>query len=598
MQENEIILTPQIVKSLVSGQYLNKTICVDMASKLKTHALGIYPKWLIDCRRPSESEEIKNYRAKIYVPITKEPISKVISSLEKIRRSQDWNIQFNAASFPKKIADSETLEQYCEYKYPRFTSLTNWAFSVLLRQYLLDANGIVAIFPEKFPQQADEYLKPVATFFESEQIVDYVEDEYIVLLSKDKSVFYTHNGTRRRTDGAIYYIITKNQFAKYEQLTKDTFGISNIYDHNIGKLPAFRVGGIFKSRINNEDIFESRISSMTPSLDEAAREYSDLQAEILQHIHSEKYAYTNSECPVCHGTGNVIAGTDENGDPITHVCSHCNGSGSVLNTSPYGVHLIDAAKAGEQQLPAPPIGYVQKSDGIARLQDERITKHIYKSLSAVNMEFLAETPLSQSGVAKEIDRDELNNFVNSIAEDIVRILDSIYWFINEYRYSEIEPNKEVREQMLPAINVPTKYNILNASAVVTELKAAKDANVSPMIIRELEIDYAKKQFNTQPEIACKVETAFSLDPLFGVSAEDKMVMLQNGGVTETDYIISCNINAFIIRAFAEHDGFESLDRKSQINIMRGYAEEIQKENEPVKTDDILSKIEPTNEPEE
>ena len=109
------------------------------------------------------------------------------------------------------------------------------------------------------------------------------------------------------------------------------------------------------------------LAYLSNTLDEAAREYSDLQAEIVQHIHSEKYAYTNSECPECHGAGTV---RDKDGKNVT--CTKCHGTGSVLQVSPYGVHLINAAKAGEQQLPAPPIGYIQKSADIARLQDERV----------------------------------------------------------------------------------------------------------------------------------------------------------------------------------------------------------------------------------
>ena len=101
-----------------------------------------------------------------------------------------------------------------------------------------------------------------------------------------------------------------------------------------------------------------------------------------------------------------------------------------------------------------------------------------------------------------------------------------------------------------------------------------------MILRELEIDYAKKQFNTDPEIAHMIETTFDLDPLFGMSAEDKMTQKQNGGITEIDYIISCNIVAFVRRAIREDDDFYSLEYEKQIDVLKKFAEEVQKENEP------------------
>lgn len=572
----EIIeLTEKAVLAMINSNYRNKAICTKLSNDLKVHAFGLVPEKLINERRPSESEEIKNYRKQIYVPKTRNPISKVISSLEKIRRSQDWNIQYDESAFPASIAYGETLSDYCEMKYPIYTSLTNWCFSELLRNYLLDANGIVAIVLDELPKTNAEYVKPVAKFFSSEQIVSYDENNYIVLKSKDTSTYSTPKGKTIYTDGAIYYIITPYDTMKYEQINvKGDFQQTYIYNHNIGVMPAFKAGGIFKDRINNDTIYESRIASMVPSLDEAAREYSDLQAEIVQHIHSEKYAYTNSECTVCRGTGK----TQENGKQTT--CTHCNGTGSVLNVSPYGMYLIENARAGENQLPAPPIGYIQKSSEIARLQDERVRQHLYDALSAVNMEFLAERPLNQSGVAKEVDRDELNNFVNSIAEDMVRILDNVYYFINEYRYNRLVVNEQDRKAMLPKINVPTKYDLLSTNILMQQLDTARKSMINPVIIKELEIDFAKKQFCTDASVSAMVEATFDLDPLFGISEENKMMMLSNGGITEEYYIISCNITNFVRRAKNENKDFFSLPYDKKMDKMREYAKEISEKNSP------------------
>lgn len=562
------------VVSVIGGNYPNKVECMRLARKLSVHANGEMPEDVILGRRPHESEEIKNYRKQIYVPKTKNPLSKVIHSLEKIRRAQDWNIQYDADSKPSQIADEETLEQYCEYKYPTFTSITNWAFAELLRNSLIDANGIVAVVLEKLPANKGEYCKPVAKFFESSQIVEWVEDEYVVLKSKDVTTYAVNAGKGRRylTNGAIYYVLTTNQFIKYEQTGSKEFTQKNIYNHNIGALPAWKVGGLFKSRKNNDTIYESRLSGMIPDLDEAAREYSDLQAEIVQHIHSERYAYTSTECPDCMGTGFI---KDADGKRVK--CHRCNGTGHVLNKSPYGDFLIDSARAGELQVPTPPIGYIQKSTEIAKLQDERVRNHIKDALAAVNMEFLAETPIDQSGVAKAYDANELNNFVNAVAEDLVRNLDNVYRFINEYRYRVVVPDEKKRKAMLPHINVPTKFDIANTTLLMQELQGAKQAEVNPETMRVLETNYAKMQFNTQPEVSDRLQAIFDLDPLFGIKDEDKMTMLQNGGITELSYIISCNIHAFVTRAVFENKDFYGLDFQKKMDVLTKYAEEVKSE---------------------
>lgn len=568
---------PNDVMAALTGNYPNKKVCMDLAHALSVHANGEMPDDKIMSRRPSEPEEIKNYRRTIYVPKTKQAISKVIHSLEKIRRAQDWNIQYDPEKVSKSIAQDETLEKYCESNYPAFTSVTNWAFAELLKRSLIDANGIVAVIVEKLPESKSEYYKPVARFFGCDQIVEYVEGEYAVLKSKDTTTFYseTKNGGRRiNTNGAIYYILTANEFVKYEQSGPSKYDPKQVLKHNCGRLPAWKVGGLYKNRANNDTIYESRLAGMVPDLDEAAREYSDLQAEIVQHIHSEKYAYTSTECPNCRGTG-YVQGSD--GKQVT--CEHCNGTGHVLNTSPYGMHLIDLARAGENQAPAPPIGYIQKDTAIANLQDQRVRNHIKDALAAVNMEFLAETPIDQSGVAKAYDANELNNFVNSVAEDLVRNIDAVYWFINEIRYKTIVPNDKARREMLPAINVPTKFDIANTTILMQELQGARQAEANPETLRVLETNYAKMQFNTSPDVAARLEAVFDLDPLFGVKEENKMTMLQNGGITETAYIISCNIHEFVRRAIYEDKELVNKTYEEKMKVLEKFADEVRKDTE-------------------
>ena len=122
------------------------TESVKLYNDLKVHADGIFPKALIETRRPSESEEILTYRKDNYEPITKLPIGKVINCFSKIRRSPDWMINFPNEKVSGQITDEETLEKYCTEKLPGFTSVTNWAFDILLPQNLIDANALMALF--------------------------------------------------------------------------------------------------------------------------------------------------------------------------------------------------------------------------------------------------------------------------------------------------------------------------------------------------------------------------------------------------------------------------------------------------------------------
>jgi hypothetical protein len=567
-------ITADFIKSVIGQKHLNYQLTVDIAEKLKVHAEGRVPETLIFDRRPSEPDAIKDYRRKIYVPITKNPISKVINSLEKIRRSSDWVIKYGQSL--TSIRQGEELETYCEKHYPIHNSLTNWMFAEGMKNYLLDANGLVAVVPFEMPNGTSDYVKPIAQFYESKQVIAFVEGEYAVIQSYDKSVVKNARGNVVNTNGDIYLIITATEYYKFEQINqKRDLQQTEIYKHNIGKLPVFRVGGLFSKRLNNSTIYDSRISSMVSSLDEASREYSDLQAEILQHIHSEKYIYTNTECNNCKGIGTILK------DGTQSECPICKGSGNMLSISNYNTYLIKAGTVGENALPTPPIGYVQKSTEIAKLQDERVRRHIYDSLATLNMEFLAETPLNQSGTAKEVDKDELNNFVNSIAEDVVNIMDNVYFYICEYRYNVLIQDVEKRKSLLPSVNVPTKYDLLGSNYLLLELNSAKTSGISPVIKKALEIEYAKKKFNTMPEISEYSQLTFELDPLYGLNEDEKMTRKSNGGITDIDYIISCNINQFVQRAMSEDELFFDKDFAGHTEKMKQYASEIQKQLTPI-----------------
>jgi hypothetical protein len=316
---------------------------------------------------------------------------------------------------------------------------------------------------------------------------------------------------------------------------------------------------------------------MTPSLDEAAREYSDLQAEVVQHIHSEKYVYATEECPVCHGSG---IGNSAEGTPCE--CGTCKGSGRLAGTSPYGVHIISLQRKLENyQIPDIPIGYVAKDTEIVKVQDARIKDHLYSAMAAVNMEFLAETPMSESGVAKEVDRDELNNFVHSIAEDIVRVMDNIYRWICDMRYSVVIPDAGKRTELLPVINVPEHYDLLSSNHIMNEIAAMRTANANPLTVAALEIDFIRKKFNANPEAANCLIAVMELDPLLGMSAEDKMTYAAEGVIRKVDYVVSANIARFVNKAIEEHAGFLSKTYADKMAILEGYAEEIIKENDSV-----------------
>lgn len=524
--------------------------------EMRVHADGIFPGQLIEERRPSESQEVLTYRKKIFKPITKPYFGKVENTLQKIRRSSDWSIKYPDESFDK-VVEGEKMMDYAEHNYPEFESLTNWAFSLLLRNYLIDANALVVVAPLTLPDDATDYLEPVATIFNSCDVIDFADGDYAVIEDKVGSTIYKGSDQK---PGKAFYLITTQHIWKYEQSDgRGSYTITFEHQHELEMLPVFKLGGIVIDVYGTHSLYESRIAGVLPQFDEALREYSDLQAAKVLHMFPREWEFTQNECLACKGTGTRVDNTQN--PPCNVECKACEGR-AYIATGPYSKMLVRPAAADQQQVPNPAAGIIARDSKIIELQETSVDGHIYKALAAINFEFLTTTPLNQSGTAKEVDKDELNNMVHSIAEDIVRIMDNVYWLIALYRYRSLYTPDEIYE-MLPMIAVPEKYDILGATYYQEQMKAVIDSKMNPAIRNAMEVTYATKAFNNDPKIAREVALVLSLDPLAGISEDDKMSRLSNNGITQLDYVVSSNINKFVAELVEGTKGFVEMDITKQ-----------------------------------
>lgn len=551
----------------------------ELAWEIGVHAFGLFPSRLISERRPNEPDQVLEYRCSIYEPITKKYIGKVITELNKIRRSTDWALLFDRNDVPAKLLNNSqdlTLENYLMFNFPEFTSLTNWLFSLVLPTYLIDANAFIIVLPKDVQNiQTNELIEPTPEIIPSNRIKYYIPGEVFVFLDEYKCSYtvYDEDMEPRIMPGDIVYIVTPNSYARYDQVSDD-YRLKEIfnYSHNLGYIPVTQTGGLVKGKVGNRIVYRSRIADMIPDLNEAVREYSDIQAEAVNVIYSERWEMGLNDCETCSGTGEIInPGLVGNCEP----CKKCKGTGQVPR-SPYSKLVIKQDMAGESgNFPIPPAGYIEKDTKIIDIQDRRIQQHINDALGAINMSFLEDVPLSESGESKKVDRDALNTFVHSIAEDLVRIADVTAKFINDLRYSYIVPDKDTRDKMLPDIVVPESFDMLSADYLLKELAAAQSSNVSPVIINALQKEYASKKFNANADVRKELELTLKLDPLSGITDDDKLTRLSARGISQQSYIISSNITDFIARALFDYkDAFYSYPLDKQKEILNSYANEV------------------------
>lgn len=514
---------------------------------IRVHLDGLVPKELVSKRRPNESKDAQKYREEIWQAVTKQFFSGVIMSLQKIRKSDDYVYRWNENARPVNVASDELLRTYIEQRFPLFTSLDNWYWSVCFRNAMADGNAVSIVWPENIEKQDNEYFRPVPHIFSSSQIREHRPGELIVVKSDEEAYYVSGN---RQYEAAVYYSADKESIVRYVQSdAKGNFQAFEFF-HNLGYLPVVSLRGEVTDVNASGILAVSRLYGMVPYLNEAAREYSDMQLEVVQHIHSTLWTVQAAECKDCKGVGSVPS---QEG-PVK--CPSCKGKGHYP-MNPGEIFVLRTPGPGESQVPTPPAGFIQKDIEIAKLQNERIISHFYNAYSAINFEWKMNVPLSQSGIAKQFDRAEFTNFVYTVAEDAVRHIDEHIRIICDYRYAGVITDPVRRKEMLPVLSVPVKYDILPEGYLTDEIKKLRDAKVSPVIINAAEIEYANKKFNADPSVRDRVKATYEIDPFAGVPEDELLVRLQNGVISKEAYYLHANILYLIDEAIAADTNFLS-----------------------------------------
>lgn len=552
---------------------------VEIKKSLAAHSKGTYPKDLIEIVRPNETFDQKQYRKSVWTPKTKTYFSKVVTTLAKIQRAEDWKISFPDSTIAFEKANS--LEDYTQKNYPYFGSLENWFFSVQMRDMCDDPNGVIAVLPmpKIDPMDDSEVLNPFTFWFGSECVIDYVENSYCVLKSTETSTLIDKN--QNKSQGSIYYIIDKDSWAICTQVgdPKNFTFTTEISVHNIGSMPAFKIGGIIEEFSNGQKLWDSFLGDCLPDWDEALRRYSDLQVQMVLHVHSEKWEIEDSPCKVCNETGTVNKlGTGGNPTAAKIACGNCGGTGSVSSRSPFNVKTIKPARqiglGDSVPIATPPMGYIQKPIDDTKFIDQKVNDSIESGLAAINMEYLMFEPEENSGVAKTLDRQEVNTFFYEVGRHIVKNIENpCYYFIAKWKYG-VQLNDEQVKSVVPQINVPTKFDILTEDILSARLAAANTSNIDPSLKMALQIEWAKREFGDGSDQVAFIKCVAELDPLPAKTDEEKMTILSNKGTTNENYILSCNLTPFIIRAESENDDFYELEYADKMKILMEYVSEI------------------------
>lgn len=478
---------------------------VKHARAMGVHVEGETPIDLLEINRPNEQEEIKKYRLDTYQPVTQSLSEKVVNTVNKI-----FNPRLYSFQFPEQNS-SQPLSKYLLEDYPYYRSLMNFVTETFTTKDFSDPNGAIVVLPQSFDIPETELFSPVAVVYPAETLVDFSAGYY---------TFFT---------GTMIKVFTNTEILYYKK-HKDEWQLSWQYTHNLGRPPVFRLGGIIKGK-NEPFYYESWIRGVLPHWNQVVQLTSDLQAAYINHLYMDKWEY-ESECQAdgcVHGKVKVeIPAGLNKGEFETVNCSTCKGTGKV-SRSPFGIYTVNK-DAIEQQVtaPTPPAGYIDKPITVVDKVEDRIAKEEKRGLASINMEIVQMVGEDQSGIAKTIDREDLNAFLSRYSRHVFEyVLPQLIYLIAAWRYGLTENIARI----LPEISQPKDFNILGLEQLTTEYKEATQARVSDGYLMHIEKELTQRKFANNDRARKLNEALINLNPYPGKSVDD-LLTLKNLGEEE------------------------------------------------------------------
>jgi hypothetical protein len=527
------------------------------------HVEGEKPAHLLDIHRPNETPEIKQYRLDIWQAVTMGLSEKIINTVNRIFNNRFYKITYGKV--PGTIKKEESLASYTEEFFPAYRSIIHFIKETFTRKCFADPNSVMVIMPTEFIIDDTERLEPVPVIYRAEQVVDFSEDEYYVI----------------HADKNIIKIIDRDSITVYERdpepdPNKDLWTIKFSVAHNIGKPPAFRLGGTIKG-LKEPYWFFSFIGGVLPHWNRVVTLSSDLDANYINHLYMERWEYA-VECEKCHGSGFFDQQMSELGETFKAECKACKGSGSVTR-GPYGIYQVrhDAINP-DREIPTPPAAYITKPTDIVGIIENRIEVEKANGMSSVNMEVLNDTPAAESGIAKAIDRQDLDTFLMRYSMHIFNyVLPQMYEFISWWRYGETLSNNPAEiAKLQPVIHAMKEmdFTVLSLKYLTDEYKDASTSKVSSNYLRQLEEDIMNTRFADKEQERVRNLLIVRLQPFPGVGTDGLSKIAALPGHQAWEIYKSSHTEELVQKAIEAHPDFLKKDFGEQRDIIDAMAQEI------------------------
>lgn len=527
------------------------------------HTRGVKPTKLLEVKRPNEDPDLKKYRIATYRPITKDKINHAIDSVISVTVNSNYSIKYSSnIAEPIQQARFKLQDDTIFEPLPLFNLITEH----VSRFVFDDPNGLLVWLPvhpidNTLPPSQAEQTEKVSIqpmLVDSHKICDMGED-YAVWEGKNLWTYDepTGNGTTKKKN-PYYFILTKeviyrmlpywdkseNKVKYKEELWYDMGYESDVPERNL-PFATFKVlGGNVTMNPDNQKFFESFFQSYAAFGDEAICAFSDNQA-VRVRFNFPFVAVKSDLCPTCKGSKKV-PDPDHKGANMT--CNTCKGLGSVVPFSPFGTFYKKPPATNDNEAYTISDFIEFRNPDVAILKESFLSWQVFIDLAAesINLVFTKE---AQSGVAKEIDRQEKTDMLFKI---LGNMFDIVKFSIDSYECYYV-PSDDERKLNDNVVTPPTNLAIKSQDDLFAEMNDLIAKEAPSPFISTTAIMLSQKIYNGNREVQKIIEVLTIWDVLFGKTDEQIGQLNAMGAIGDREKFIHVNGYAILYKLAQEKD---------------------------------------------
>jgi hypothetical protein len=498
----------------------------------------VYPEHLLSVRAPNQTDAQALYIKANYKATTLSVFEDFRATISRAFADQNWSIRYSP-ELDERFGE-ETFQRYVNNEIEKFGSLEMFVKNMLPTLKLVDANGIIAIYPddieyldeEEFeePVMGNELLRPMPTYYNCKNIVGQKFGEYYLVISDDHS--YVKNGSKTEETGIVLYLYDSMAIYKIEQTGKKsdmTFSEPVLYfQHNLGYVPCIKLMGS-PQLINDEIAFQSPFITAVPLLDQVVLDESYLQM-----------SKATSAFPFMVALGEICEFIDREGnrcndgqifDPINggyRTCGSCSGSGVKSRFSPTGMLLIKpktSVSEGDTGLSGEYLKFVSPPmDTLSFLRTE-IEQQMSKSRRILHLPSSDESGTIGEASTATGSLNKLRSlyaFIKPISDQLFTIYEFCLVTIGKMRYGDL----------FGGVNLvyPTSFDISTPSDYLAVISEGVKAGVPPSITFSNVYNYIRAIHYTDEETSAVYDLIINADELLLMSNADILARLASGSV--------------------------------------------------------------------